>query len=193
MVKTETEKNTDQSKIEKIISNTDYINWIDNHTIKTKAVLFSNDYILYKGEYSKEEEEKIKSLTYFYKAINKYASKNSIIPTRTIEGMPIYKIKFGNKIFEIGILSKEKEICFCMRTDLIKYENYIDFYDIIYNRQHSYEDNIKDKMNELSNLVRALYKSGIPMRKIINTVTSTVDEVNMESRNKKLLKRNIES
>ena len=77
-------ENAKNTKMQEMLSNTDYIKWLDKFTIKHSS--FSDgDWLSSSEKISKEDLEKVNDLPLMYEGIEKYASENYIyIPLITI-------------------------------------------------------------------------------------------------------------
>lgn len=167
-------ENAKNMKIKKMMSNTDYIKWLDKFTIEHPN--FSDDDWLYFPEkISKEDLELVNNLYLIYQGIEKYANENYIYPTACDFGN-FYKIKWENAGFKIGVLVGQGTLFFCNRVQIE--DGFIDFKDIINNKKSDYAITTKNKLNELSNLVVSLYKSGVPIEAIVITLNNILNEIN---------------
>lgn len=126
--------NSKKIKIQEMLSNTDYINWLDRFTIE-HSNFSDDDWLYFPDEISMEDAEQVDNLNLLYDGIERYASNNCIYPTKCDFGN-IYKIKFGNTGFEIGILVGQGTLFFCNRVQVENQNDFIDFNDIIKNMQN---------------------------------------------------------
>lgn len=171
-----TEKeNAKKIKIQELLSNTDYIKWLETFTIEHPS--FSDDNWLYCPEkISKKELENVNKLHLIYSGIEKYASENYIYPTACDFGI-YYKIKLDNTGFEIGRLIGQGTLFFCNRVEIKNEKDFIDIIDIINNKKSNNVDTIQNKLNDLSNLIVSLYKNGIPIEAITSTLNNILNEI----------------
>ena len=166
-------------KIQKMLSNTDYINWLDEFT--TKHLNFTDeDWLYFPEKISKEDLEQVKNLHLMYFGIEKYANNNYIYPTNCNFGN-FYKIKLENIGLKIGILAGQGTLFFCNRIQIENEKDFIDFNDIINNKISNNVITIKNKLNELSNLIISLYKSDIPLEAIVTTLNNTLNKINSKN------------
>ena len=102
-----------------------------------------------------------------------------------------YNIKLENSGFEIGILVGQGTLFFCNRVQIENQKDFIDFNDILNNKTNDNLTTIKNKLNELSNFISSLYKSGVPLEAIINTLDNTLNEMDPKNNPEraKVLKR----
>lgn len=166
-------------KIQEILSNTDYIKWLDSFTIEHSS--FSDEEWLYFPEkISKEDLEQVNNLHLIYHEIERYASENYIYPTDCDFGN-FYKIKLENTGFEIGMLVGQGTLFFCNRVQVENEKDFIDFNDILNNKKKDNVTTIKNKLNELSNLVVSLHKNGVPFKAIVITLDNTLNEISSQN------------
>ena len=176
-------------KIQKMLSNTDYIKWLESFTIEHPS-FNDNNWLYFPEKISKQDNEQVNNLHLMYKGIEKYAKENYIYPNSCRFG-DFYKIKLENTGFEIGILVGQGTLFFCNRVQVENEKDFIDFNDIINNTKSDNVDTIKNKLNELSNLVISLHKSGVPLEAIVIKLDNTLNEINYQNdfEHKKTLKR----
>lgn len=180
---------TNNIKRQEMLSNTDYMKWLDSFTIE-HSKFSDDDWLYFPEKISKQDNEQVYNLRLLYEIIEKYASKNYIFPT-TCDFGDFYKIKFEHTGFEIGMLAGQGVLFFCNRVQIENEKDFIDFNDILNNKKNDNVTTIKNKLNELSNLVVSLYKSGIPLEAIVITLDNTLNEINTQNdlRQIKVLKR----
>ena len=168
-------------KIQEIISDTNYLKWLEIFTIEHPS--FSDDDWLYFPEkISKEDNEKVKNLHLFFHGIERYAEKNYIYPTKCDFG-GYYNIMLDNIGYEIGMLIGQGTLFFCNRTPINKDVEYIDFKDIINNKKKDNTDIVTQQLKDLSNRVLMLYKNGVPLNALIETLDNTLIEIKNEEKN----------
>lgn len=178
--------NNDNAIKKEMLSNTKYIEWLEKFTSKHPS--FSDDDWLYFPEkITKQDNDNINDLNLFYDVIDNYAEKNYIYPTKCDFGN-YYNIKIGNIGYEIGILVGQGTIFFCNRKQLVNNIEYIDFNDIINNKKNDNVDIITNDLNDLSNMIIDLYKKGIPLDAIIESLDKTINFVK-EKKHIKVLKK----
>ena len=159
------EQKSEDEKIKRIMSNTDYIEWLEKFTEDKES--FADIEYKYCSEQLKEIDQKnIEDLYLFYAGIERYASNNHIVP-KYFDFGEFYKIKYNNFYFKIGIAYGQGNSIFCHKVTGKNLKGFINFNSIL--------TNDSDSLNKLSNLVIAMLKSGIPTEDIINTVNTTVN------------------
>lgn len=167
------------NKIKEMLSNTDYLKWLDNFTIAHQN--FSDDEWLYFPiEISMNDKEQVEKLHLMYRGIDKYASKNYIYPIPCDFGN-FYKIKSDNIGYEIGILNGQGTLFFCNRVEIENEKEFIDFNDIMNNKKSDNVSMIEDNLNKLSNMIISLHQSGVSLYAIETTFKSTLDEIKQKN------------
>lgn len=175
-----------ETKRQEMFSNINYLKWLESFTVEHPG--FSDDDWLYFPEkISQEDNEKVKNLHLFYEGIDLYAKKNYIYPTECDFG-GYYNIKIDNIGYEIGMLVGQGTVFFCKRTPLNKDLEYIDFYDIMSGKKKDGVDVITEQLEDLSNRVLVLYKKGVPLDALIETLDATLTGIK-KKKNTKTLKR----
>ena len=172
-------ENAKNIKIQEMLSNTDYIKWLDSFTVE-HSNFSDDDWLYFPEKISKEDLEQVNNLHLMYHGIERYASKNYIYPTDCNFGN-FYKVKLENTGFEIGMLVGQGTLFFCNRVQIENQKDFIDFNDILNNKENDNVTTIKNKLNELSNLVVSLYKSGVPLEAIVITLDNTLNEINSQN------------
>lgn len=180
------ENRNEQEKInnykkKQMFSNTTYLKWLENFTIEYPS-FSDNDWLYFPEKLSKEDKEKVENLYLLYEGIELYAEKNYIYPTKCDFGN-YYNIKLDNIGYEIGILSGQGTLFFCKRTLINKDIKYIDFNDIINDKKSNKTDMTTYQLKDLSNKVLKLYKKGIPLDAIIDTINDTLNNIETEEKN----------
>ena len=113
---------------EAIVSNDEYINWLDVFTAKEKG--FNDcDWVYEPESIGLEDLKKIKKLSLLLDVISDYADKNNIKIEPCGSGY-YYHVKYNNFMFRLGVFVGQGGYCFCER---INNENldYIDFNDVM--------------------------------------------------------------
>lgn len=172
-------ENAKNTKIQEMLSNTDYIKWLDKFTIKHSS-FSDSDWLSSSEKISKEDLEKVNDLPLMYDGIEKYASENYIYPTYCDFGN-FYKIKLENTGYEIGILIGQGTLFFCNRVQIENQKDFIDFNDISNNKINNDAAAIKNKLDELSNLAISLYKNGISLETIMLTLNNALNEIDSKN------------
>ena len=146
--------------------------------------------VIFSKKILKEDNEKVSKLHLLYEGIELYAKKNYIYPTKCDFG-DYYNIKLDNIGYEIGMLVGQGTLFLCNRTLVNKDLEYIDFNDIITNKKKDGVDMITQQLNNLSNKILELYKKGVPLTAIKETLDNTLTVIGEETKNPiKTLKRN---
>lgn len=144
----------------KIVSTVEYITWLGNFTKKYEG--FSDNKWLYcPEELSEQDNNFVQELHLFYDGIETYSSHNYIYPIKCDFG-GFYKIKYDGIGFEIGRLIGQGTLFYCTRVEIVNEQEFIDFNDIMNNKE---QDNVKDinkKLEELSKFVISVYEYGVP-------------------------------
>lgn len=175
------------SKMKKIMSSTDYIEWLDRFTQNIGG--FSDDNWLYCPEkIDDEDRKKVENLGLFYEGIREYAKRQFINPTPCKHG-DYFKIRLNDVGFEISMLGDQRNIVyFCKRVSITDEEEFIDFNDILINKNQDQTDQIKESLISLSNMIKDVYKSGVPIDSITDTFENTIEEINSNNKDKRLIK-----
>lgn len=174
-------------KIKEIISNYEYINWLEEWTIKNPNF---NDYLSLtnKNNISDNDLENINKLNLFFSGIERYASKNYIYPTLDSSFTEYYKIKYNNIGYYIGLITEKGIISFCKRTNEID-ESFIDLNDIILDKKNEVSRNIEIKLQELYNQLIFYYQNGIPLEAIKTTVENAFLDIDEIKNNDKKMRK----
>lgn len=139
----------DQEKQQTIMSNPEYITWLESFTSKYPS--FSDETWLYcPDELSKQDREQIANLQFLYSGIEEYAKKHNIERNVCCFG-GFYNIKYHHVGYEIGQLCGQGTIDFCKRVSLeeeVNDDKYIDFEDII--QSQSKHPNTTSNQNKTS-------------------------------------------
>ena len=173
----ETIKNHIESDIKKrdsinaIISNTDYITWLEKFT-KEYPGFTDVDWLYGRKKLDKNNYQNVDKLLYLYDAITEYASRNYIYP-HDDNGI-YYVIKYNNIAYEIGVMVGQGIITFCTRST--KIEKAIDFNNIINNQKTERTDLIKDKLIELQNYLNNLINDDIPVEALKETTQKVLQK-----------------
>ncbi len=115
---------------EEIMSNDNYLNWLEGFT-RTRLEFQSDSYYL---EYSPTDQQGVNQLGYLYRGINKYARENGVYPVLHTQGS-FYSLEHNGVGFEIGT-----KVCngiisyYCKRTGRID-DNCISSAEVLPSRQ----------------------------------------------------------
>ena len=178
-----------EAKRQEMFSDTNYVKWLESFTIEHPS-FDSDDWTYFPEKISERDNEKVDDLCLLYEGIKLYAKKNYIYPIKCDFG-GYYRINFDNIGYEIGMLVGQGTVFFCNRHELNKNLEYIDFYDIMNDKKKDGVDAITDQLKKMSNSVLEIYKKGVPLEAIIETLDETLTGVKEEQKNPtKTLKRN---
>lgn len=158
------------SKISELISNNEYMLWLENFT-NNKTVFCDDEWIYFPDKLSKQDNENVDKLNLLYYALERYASDNSINYSGDDYEM-YYMIKFNNTGYKIGVSHGQGSRYFCERVGIDDFSKYISFKDL--------QNNIKRKqinLQGLSDLINYLYEENIPLDEISNTAEKTIQKI----------------
>ena len=150
-----------------IISNNDYILWLEKFTI-TNPNFTTEDWLYYPNKISDEDKEQVKKLELFYSGIDMYAESNFIYPTSFEYGV-YYKIKFNNIGYKISMVTGQGVRYFCKRVEIDNQEDFIDFNDISLNKKQPMTESISFNLEQLSELLNNMIDSNVPLEAIVIT------------------------
>jgi len=178
-----------KNKSKEMLSNPNYMNWLDNFTLKRQG--FSDDDWLYNSDgLTVNDKENVNNLYLIYNGIDEYARRNYVYPFPCDFGN-FYKIKFNDIGFEIGVQRGQGVRFFCNRVLIENVEEFIDFNDISCDKKYDNVDKISNQLNELSNYVVFLHESGVPFQAMVNALDETLEQIRSEEKtnNVKVLKK----
>lgn len=134
-------------KMQELLSNTDYIAWLVSFTV-IHSSFYDDNWLYFPEKISKEDLEQVNNLHLMYRGIERYANRNYIYPTEFYFGN-FYKIRIENIGFEIGMIEEHGRISFfCNRVQIENQNDFIDFNDIVNNKEYDNVNTIKNKLNE---------------------------------------------
>ncbi len=120
-------------KMKKIISNEEYIKWIENfNTIYPN--FFNSELLKIPKDMSKQDQEKIKMMNIFYCAVEQYADENNIEPIQ-IENKSFYLIEYNDKGYEVGIKTGLQTFFYSKKIEIKDKNFFINFDNIKNNRK----------------------------------------------------------
>lgn len=166
-------------KMQQMLSNLEYIKWLDSFTMK-HAEFSDNDWLYFPENISSNDREQVENLDLMYDGIAMYARKNHIYPIRFDLGN-YYRIQFDNVGYEVGLLEGQGSSFFCRKVEVNPEYEFIDFHDIVQGKRYANVDIIEEKLNQLSNAVISLYESGVPLESISITLNKTLDEIHLQN------------
>ena len=124
----ELEKRKERMNI--IMSNTDYINWLIDF-MKDKKIFHDEDWDYSLQKLDKYNQERVNELGLFFEGIFHYARSNNIDSFFRPLGECFY-IKMNDNYFEIGYITGQGTMFYCKKVS--PDEDFIDFIDIINNK-----------------------------------------------------------
>lgn len=180
-----------ESKRKEMFSNYNYLKWLESFTIEHPS-FSDDDWLYFPEQISETDNENVKNLHLLYEGIEFYAKKNYIYPTKCDFGYyeDYYNLKLDNVSYELGRSIGQGTLFFCRRKPLNIDLEYIDFNDIISDKKKDGIDVITKQLKDLSSQVLKLYKNGVPLDALIETLDTTLTEIEKEEENsKKTFKR----
>ena len=169
------ERNKRNSEIiDELISNSDYIKWLIDFT-KDKEVFFDSDWDYSDEKLPENDQEKVYYLSLFFEGIFSYAKKNHIYSLPNSLG-EYYQIKIDDIGFEIGYISGQGTSFYCKRIPLLD-DNFIDFIDIMNNKEQDNVKYINNSMEQLSIMIIDLYNQGIPIEAIDEAINKAIKQI----------------
>ena len=118
---------SDHDKMEKLISNTDYIDWLSNF-LRDKKYISDYDWMYFPDLFNENERMNIAKICLLYQLVNEYSIKNSI-SVNDCEYGNYYGVKYKSFSFDIGVKLDKEIMFFCSQN--IYDDNYIDFNNIL--------------------------------------------------------------
>ena len=156
-----------------IMSNDDYIKWII-------SALGYNDVLDQELEMVKHirkgDLEKIENLDVFFDAIDDYARRNYISEVGDLYACA-YNIKYNDIGLQIGINGGQGSSCYCVKLPISDDKRFIDFNDILTNKEQPVVPYIKDFLNGVSKSIESAYRSGAPIYVIRQVVEDTMSNL----------------
>lgn len=163
------------NSIKKISSNTDYIMWLNYFTI-THPSFSDNDWLYFPEKINEVDNNHVGELNLLYAAIERYASKNYIYPIPCDFG-GYYKIRLGGNGYEVGCVSGQGTVFFVNRVQIDNQNDFIDFNDIINNKEQPYVKEIDSQLEDLKARIKVLHENNIPFAAIEETIKQTLSEL----------------
>ena len=178
----EKEKKRTEKK-ERIMSGIEYIEWLKRFT-KDNDGFTDDDWTYSYEKLNESDQEKVNDLILFYEGIFKYAMDNYIYSTKTDFG-EYYKLRIGDIGFRIGYITGQGTMFYCKKVKMEDEPDFIDFMDIITNKEQENTSYIKKNLDYLSNVIRNVYSSGeIPIDAIIDEIEKTISSITRKEKNK---------
>lgn len=170
-----------KEKINKILNNDDYINWLEEFTLDNPK--FYCDSWFSSSISSPIIKQNIQDISLLYEIIQNYAQENYINPILTVCGN-YYQIKHNNIGYHLGIMTGPETIYYCMRSN--EEENYIAFKDIQNNKKTQTSLFVNSKMKELTELINSMIDNDISSDIILDETEKTLQKVLKNKKNSKL-------
>ena len=180
--------NERNEQIDNLMSNTDYIEWLNKFT-KDKKGFSSDHWAYFPNEISSYDRKNVEELGLFYEGIDKYAEQNHLYPTPTEFGN-FYKIRLNKHGYIIGVLVGQGTAFYCKRVPVKNKKEFIDFNDIMLNKK---QDNVEKYDYTLDVITRSIinaYGNGASMDLIINALYYTLNNMNYTEDKPKKLRKN---
>ena len=166
------ELNEYQQEKKNIVSNSEYISWLENYTINHPNFT-TEDWLYYPNKISDIDKEMVKKLEIFYGGIESYANKNYIYPSCFEYGV-YYKIKFNNIGYKLSMVTGQGIRYFCKRVELENNDEFIDFNDIMNSKVQTNTEYIKNSLEDLSKLLNKMLDNNIPVESIVETTNKVL-------------------
>lgn len=160
-----------QSKIEELICDSHYIEWLDQFT-KKHGNIDDDSWMAYRSNIIEDDDKKlIDNLYYFYIGIRQYATLINIESRG-------YYIMFNDFCFHIDRYPDGNHT----KTSVWRYKHFksedyldkrfhiIDFNEIISNFRQYKSTQVSKQLCILSSLAKAIHKNGVPVETIVGTV-----------------------
>jgi len=169
---------------EEITQSDDYINWLENFTLKNKEFT-DDDWLYFPERISEEDKEQVSKLYNFYEAIQEYANKNYIHGTPDEFGNH-YSIKYNNIGYKIGIMIGQGTILWVQRQRITKKnsDSFIDFKLIQENVMTDESEMIRSKLESLDNLISDIANENVPIEAIAKTAKNRLQLLKEINKNK---------
>lgn len=174
---------SEEEKILLLMSNIDYIHWIDNY-IEVNKGFSEDDLICFSSYLSIGDKEHIGLLPLFYRGISNYAG-NHYTYAKFNEFGEYYNLKYENIGLEVGILEGENLSHYCNKIEIKEDDSFIDFQDILLENTQERVDQITESLNGIAESIIEAYENGIPLRSIENTVISSIKNVKEKHKEKR--------
>ena len=135
---TKNKEETKRKKIDKMFSNTDYINWLINFTMQNNGCFSDDDWLYNPEDITKKDSEKVNDLQLFFKGIDKYAREYNIDPIIFDQGYGVeYKIKVNDIGLQIGLNVGQGSYTLCKKININDDKVFINFFDINNNKNNN--------------------------------------------------------
>ena len=191
-----------QAKIEELISDSQYIEWLDYFT-KEHISIDDESWISRHRSLDDNNRNQVENLYFFYIGIRQYAKFNNIKSS----SLRSYYIKFNDFYFNIGRSHGE----FAMETYVSRHKPYkpglfedndlsekykqqfIDFNEIINNFGQYKSDQVSKQLCILSSLAKAIHKNGVSIETIVGTVDTEFSKIKRQKEMEKETQESIKT
>lgn len=177
-----TEQKVKEKKIKDMMSNTAYIEWLNEFT-QDKDGFSDDDWLYFPEKISEFDRKNVEKLCLFYEGIDNYSQQNHIYPTPCEFGN-FYRVKLNGFGFEIGILVGQGTIFFFNKVSLKGDKEFIDFNDIMIEKKQDNVDQINATLDSLSSMILTSYESGVPIEAIVSTLDNTIEDITSKKEDK---------
>ena len=176
-------KQEEDERISKeLVSNTNYIEWLIKFT-QDKKGFYDDEWLYFPEELKETDRKNVDKLHLFFQGIDNYAKANHIYP-QPGDCSGLYKIRFNETGFAIGILVGQGTVFFCNKVDVEDEKEFIDFNDIMNNKKQTSVNKINEILNNLSDVIESAYENGVPIQAIVNTCNNTIEEISSRKEDK---------
>ena len=165
-----------EERIKIMMSSAIYFEWL-NKFMNDKDSFSDSDWLYSPEELSESDTKNVNDLCLFYEGIKKYADQNYIY-AKPCDFGNYYKVKLNDNAYIIGILVGQGTIFFCKKALLNDKKDYIDFIDIINNKQQNNVSQINTVLETLTQMITAIYECGVPIEAITDTVNTAIEDIN---------------
>ncbi|MBQ6135620.1 MAG: hypothetical protein IJI60_04830 [Bacilli bacterium] len=145
------EQKSHEARIQGMVSNTDYVDWLDQFTLQN-PIFSENDWI-FSDTLSIEDKKNVQDLFLFFRAIDSYAKRNYIAPS-VVDNRIGYTLHKDDFFFQIGYHLEEDNLFFCERLAPVK--GSIDFYQVMNKNLSMRTMYIDQALSEISSEIREL-------------------------------------
>ena len=170
-----TKQKEKEKKIKDMMSNTSYIEWLNEFT-QDKDGFSDDDWLYFPEKISDSDRENVLKLCLFYEGIDNYSQQNHIYPVPCEFGN-FYRVKLNDFGFEIGILVGQGTIFFFNKVSIADDKVFIDFNDIMIGRKQDNVDQINATLDSLSSMVLTAYESGVPIEAMVSRLDNTIQNI----------------
>ena len=161
--------------VNKIISNYDYINWVDSY-MRDKTCVYDDDPIYNNESIAKKDFSNIYLISALFCAIEKYAKDNYIYPQETEFGF-YYNINYLLNGYKVGAMAGQGVTYYIKKCDDINLDSCLNFEDIINNKRQDNYLNIKERLENLKEEIINSCEDNVPIEAIEETVEDTIKKL----------------